>query len=280
MMTQLIEKLESHMTKFIDNVQIHEKPFVHFKGQGIFTDEVYESLLNSFPDDGFKFTSTEGYANRGTKKFDLSELTKINPMWEVLFKGITSKKFIRSLGKRLGKKLYKERGLRVLLPWVIKENNSNIFSLKLRAEVSIDSIGKRGKINPHRDASRKLITIMFYFPDEDWKKNWGGDTIFYQIKSQDKKKKFYKTKWRKFNNVSLDNLPEFYDVFEEFSKGDFIRNSISGLCANPLSYHSVNPIEIDDKRRRKTVRLCLELDKSYTFLNKLTEKVISLLNKF
>ena len=280
-----LSDLEKYLSNFIDNITVNEDHFIYFKGQGIFTEDLYSNLLDSFPSNGFEFTTTEGYTNRGTKKFDLTELNKINPMWEVLLKGITSKGFIKSLGKKLGRKLYKERGLRVLLPWMLKEHKSNnilknIFSLKLKADIRVDSIGKRGKINPHRDASRKLLTIMFYFPDEDWGSDWGGDTIFYKLKSAEAEKKFYQTNWRKKNNVSPEYINEFYDLFEEFDKGDFARNSISCLCANNLSYHAVNPINIDDSRRRKTIRLCLELDNSYTFFIKIRNRLFEIFRKF
>ena len=283
----LSDKLVDFKNNLISNIKsldLRTYPFVHFKHSSFLSKEIYNELLNSFPSENFQFTKTEGYFNRGTQDPNFEELYAINPLWKIFFDGITSKEFISAIGKKLGPVLYKERGFRVFLPWVINNPKSSnwfrsIFCLNLNIDLKIDSIGKRGMINPHRDASRKLLTLMFYFPDIDWKKEWGGDTVFYKLKSNESKKKFFKTKWRQLNNVPKENLEEFYELFEDFSRGDFITNSISGLCANKYSYHSVNPINIDDTRQRKTVRMCLELKKSHTLLNKIKNNLFEIFNK-
>ncbi len=72
---------------------------------------------------------------------------------------------------------------------------------------------------------------------------------------------------------------EFYELFEENLKGYFKPNSIGGMCANEYSYHAVNPINIDESRKRKSVRLCLELNKPYPLSIQLTNKIKSYINK-
>ena len=123
------------------------------------------------------------------------------------------------------------------------------------------------------------ITIMFYFADEDWREEWGGDTLFYSFKSKKCEKIWKKKKWYFKNNVPIESLDEFYELFEENLKGYFKPNSIGGMCANEYSYHAVNPINIDESRKRKSVRLCLELNKPYPLPIQLTNKIKIILIK-
>ena len=51
------------------------------------------------------------------------------------------------------------------------------------------------------------------------------------------------------------------------------------MCANEYSYHAVNPINIDESRKRKSVRLCLELNKPYPLSIQLTNKIKNYINK-
>jgi len=276
-----LEVLTSHLIKSIEGMEVKKGLFPVFTVDNILTNEIFESLRSSFPKENYQLTSTEGYFNRGTQEIDYEKLFKVNPLWEVFFSSLSDPRFISALGKKLAPHIYNDRGLRVFFPWKIKDKKNKNYEMnfKLNSDFRLDSIGKRGQINPHRDASRKLVTMMFYFADDDWEKKWGGHTVFYKPKN-DKCKKIWKVKkWRHKNNVPAENLNEFNELFEENLKGEFKANSLGGMCANDYSYHAVNPIDIDESRQRRTVRLCLEIDDPYTNFIKIRKLASNIMSK-
>jgi len=130
--------------------------------------------------------------------------------------------------------------------------------------LGLHSIGKRGAVAPHQDASRKLITLLFYFADDDWKEEWGGSTIFYRFKSKEAEQVWRMEDWSWVNAVPEENYQQFYDLFEVYAKGEYKPNALGGFCACNESYHDVQPIQIDENRRRNTVLLRFEIFSSYT----------------
>ena len=274
-----VEELTNHISNVVEKMNVKNDYYPVFIAENFLTNDIYDTLSKTFPENNFNFTTTDGYHNRGTQNFDNETLFNINPAWEIFYKSITSDKFIEKLGQKLAPHIYKDRGRRVFKKWTVDDRKNDINNLILSADFKVDSIGRRGKINPHKDASRKLVTIMFYFADEDWREEWGGDTLFYSFKSKKCEKIWKKKKWYFKNNVPIESLDEFYELFEENLKGYFKPNSIGGMCANEYSYHAVNPINIDESRKRKSVRLCLELNKPYPLSIQLTNKIKNYINK-
>jgi hypothetical protein len=260
-----------HLVEKVLSMKLVTDPFLVFTADDILPTEVFHALRRSFPSSKFEFTTADGYLNRGTQRLDqkiLQELILSEPAWGVFFSSVTSSEFLAALQRRLAPHLRKERGFKVYLPWIScmkKESRSSLRgALELFSSLTIDSLGKGATIPPHRDASRKLITIMFYFADDDWKKEWGGDTLFFRCKSKEAERIWRQTKWRHLNGVPKDKVNEFYDLFEEYQKAEFKSNGLGGMCASQLSYHAVKPIQIDDTRSRRAVRLTLDLAQSYT----------------
>ena len=113
----------------------------------------------------------------------------------------------------------------------------------------------------------KLITLLFYFADDDWKEEWGGSTIFYRFKSKEAEQVWRMEDWSWVNAVPEENYQQFYDLFEVYAKGEYKPNALGGFCASYLSYHAVNPIQIDESRQRRTVLLTFDITPSYTTFN-------------
>ena len=43
------------------------------------------------------------------------------------------------------------------------------------------------KIFPHTDVPSKLMSMIYYFADDDWNNEMGGDTVFWKNKKNPKK---------------------------------------------------------------------------------------------
>ena len=265
------KKCTKHLVEKVLSMKLATDPFIVFTSDDILPMEVFHAMRRSFPSSKFELTETDGYLNRSTLRLDqkvLQELILSEPAWEVFFSSVTSSEFLAALQRRLAPHLRKERGFKVYLPWILSMKKEPLSSFKrvleLFPSLTIDSLSKGATIPPHRDASRKLITIMFYFADDDWEKEWGGGTIFFRCKSKEAARIWRRTKWRHLNGVPKDKINKFYDLFEEYQKAEFKSNGLVGMCASQGSYHAVKPIQIDDTRSRRSVRLTLELEHSYT----------------
>jgi hypothetical protein len=98
---------------------------------------------------------------------------------------------------------------------------------------------------PHTDSTNKLITLLFYFPEKSWRKEFRGETSFYKLKSNVSEAK--KIKWgllgKKNTHIVNSQLSaEFVDDYELLSKSKYIPNMISGFVKNERSWHGVDPL--------------------------------------
>jgi hypothetical protein len=280
-------QLTEYLVESVSTMKLESDPFPVFTVDDILPTEVFHALRRSFPTSGFKLTTTHGYHNRGTQKVDqkvLRGLIHSEPTWGAFFSSVGSREFLGALRKRLSPHLRKERGLRVYLPWAAATSRPSRTllrqSLELSSEFSLDSLGTGATIHPHRDASRKLVTLMFTLADDDWKDEWGGDTLFFRCKSKESERIWRRTKWRHVNAVPENNVKEFYNLFEEHLKGEYKPNRLNGMCASSQSYHAVTPIQIDENRRRISVRLTLEIAPSYTVYRKTVWRLGSFLDQW
>ena len=48
--------------------------------------------------------------------------------------------------------------------------------------------------------------------------------------------------------MPIENLEDFYDLFEVNLRGEYKANSLAGMTPNNYSYHAVRPINIDETR--------------------------------
>ena len=163
-------QLTDHLVESVSTMKLESNPFPVFTVDDILPAEVFQALRRSFPTSGFKSHAGGGYHNRGTQTIDQKvrqELIYSEPAWEIFFSSVGSREFICALGKRLSPHLWKERGLSVYLPWVATTNRQSptLFrrGLELSTKFTLDSLGTGGKVPPHRDAKKKLATLMFTF---------------------------------------------------------------------------------------------------------------------
>ena len=250
-----VKQVTAHLVEKVSEMTLGSDPFPVFSVDGILPAEMFCALRRSFPTSGFKLSTAHGYHNRGTQQVDQKvrqQLVDGDPVWEICFSSVGSSEFISALGKRPSPHLTKERGLRMYLPWVATTTSQSATllrpGLKLSTKFSLDSLGPGATIDPHRDASRKLVTLMFTLADDDWKDEWGGETQFFRCRSKKSERIWKWGTWRHVNSAPENNVEEFHDLFEPHLKGEYRPNRLNGMCAGQRSYHAVNPIKVDDGR--------------------------------
>ena len=280
-------QLTAYLIKRVSSMDVQPHPFPVFTADDILPTEVFHALRRSFPTSGFKETTSFGYHNRWTLELGeiatfnvdsvdgdqkiLQELIRSEPAWGMFISSLSSPEFLFALKKKLVRHLWRERGIRVFLPWKVtavpKSGSGSDWHFGVTPRMALHSIAKGGTVAPHKDASRKLITLLFYFADDDWKEEWGGSTNFFRFKSKKAEQLWRQQDWSWHNPVPEDDYQQFYDWVEVYAQGEFKPNALGGFCSGHLSYHAVNPIQIDESRQRRTVLLTFDITPAYTTFN-------------
>lgn len=132
-------QITDHLVTRINKVKIIKKPFKYLYVDNIFPKDVYESIVNSFPENDYveieKSRGTKGYPERFTAK----------PSWTGLYKQLLSGKLKSTLCKKFG----------------VEDTGDLVEDLLLVRDLPGYSIP------PHTDSPRKVITVLFYLPKDD-----------------------------------------------------------------------------------------------------------------
>ena len=108
------------------------------------------------------------------------------PSGEQLVEFFSSDAFVYDARETLAEALVNARGLSGRKPWYNctrrkVSNNWLRYQLQepVRTTYQFSLLPRDGAVVPHADAPRKLVSLLLYFRDPDWKDAWGGGTEFY-----------------------------------------------------------------------------------------------------
>ena len=115
--------------------------------------------------------------------------------------------------------------------------------------IQISYIFNGGKIVPHTDSISKLLSILYYFPDNTVSNEEDFGTVLYN------------TEKKNFNNEHLDNERDEL----EFKKSSKIiyktkfndKNIVYGFIKNDRSWHAVDKISTKEDYCRKSININL-----------------------
>ena len=128
--------------------------------------------------------------------------------------------------------------------------NWSIYN-KVKTEIQYSYIMNGGEIVPHTDSGEKLLSLMLYFPDYEndksekkfWEKNYG--TQFWKSNKQN-----FLNKHQIKNNSII-----FKKNSVKLFKTEFKSNNLYGFIKNENSWHSVEPINVNENYVRKSVNI-------------------------
>ena len=128
--------------------------------------------------------------------------------------------------------------------------NFTIFS-KYRITIQYSYILNGGKIVPHPDAGDKILTLLLFFPQHQHneiykKKELKYGTTFWKSNFKNLKDKHLK---------NLDDQKEFKKKSNILFEAEFIQNNLYGFFKNQHSWHSVEPVDINDEYVRKSINI-------------------------
>ena len=139
------------------------------------------------------------------------------------------------------------RSIKYLRPPINFNDNKriNYFNSQLRVAYDFSIIKNKGGIVPHVDGQRKYLSLMLYFPDNKYNDLNYGTT-------------FWACKKKNFSNKHIENSDEiisFRKKEQVLYRTPFTKNCLYGFIRNNVSWHSVEPIDVNDKYLRRSVNI-------------------------
>ena len=252
--------------------EITQEPFCFFQTDSYLPFSLYQKLKESFPDKSF-FVNTH---KRGKTTFqsdnnpdNFNKFCQENPLWNDFLQCFMSNEFLDDAFEFLKKPLNKARGKDGKKRWILANSNSldssnsDVIPIEVRFEFSM--LSEEAMIVPHTDAERKIFSLLFYFPDEDWKPEYGGGLNFFRPKNI-------------IDQWNFENRVVPFNNLEEIASAPFTANRLLGFVKSRNSWHGVKPLKSLPGIYRKSLNINF-LDSSYkiksTFLKRVRSRLRS-----
>jgi Rps23 Pro-64 3,4-dihydroxylase Tpa1-like proline 4-hydroxylase len=227
-------------------------PFCHFRVDNYLPEEFYLALLERFPNDSY-FVQEASVGNkrsfssrRGRTPQVFHDFCVNYPLWRELFDCLTSEAFVSDLNRLVRRGLVSARGWRGLKSWRLAEKVSSGIYSKLVQPVEIafefSRLDPGAYILPHTDGTKKLVSLLLYFPDPKWQESFGGHTEFYRPKDPSLEKNW------------ANRQASFLEMIT-FTVNTFVPNRLVGFIKSTNSYHGVPPIACPDYMTRNSLNI-------------------------
>ena len=192
-----------HVTYRLRNAIVSSYPYPHFYVENVFPDQFYRDLLTSLPD-------AKSYSER-TTRYHGRQFADPNENPALAF--MNSSGFLSQI-------------MQIFMPWVEHRYGNN--KLELFHDLRLVRDGQGYQIGPHTDAAWKLVSLLFYLPD-DYALDRLGTSI-------------YTPKDPKFTCPGGPHHP--FPNFNLVYTAPFVPNTCFGFWKTNQSFHGVEPITI------------------------------------
>ena len=198
------------------------KPFPWSNPSGVLREDAFHRLIENLPDVSLferRQGYTRDYGQKGHDRYSLEyrENLDIDACWHEFVEELQQSNYRRFLHR-----LYGVRPMKLAFHWHYTKNGNTV--------------------SPHCDSKRKIGSHIFYLnTDEDWKAEWGGQTLILNDHGR-------------FNCKSA---PDFSD-FDEQLAADSIGNKSLIFRRTPHSWHGVDAINCPDNTLRKVFIVVIE----------------------
>ncbi len=227
------------------------EPFPYFYIDNYLPEDIFQAARASFP----VGEKTDRYSNN-KQVFSLhrnpeavARFVAETEVWRDLTTFLDSDRYLADLNQFLKPALRKARGLEGLRRWRRRDRQTLIpvadVPVTFGYEFSILEDG--AYLHPHTDAPAKMVSLLLYFADDDWKPEFGGTTDMYRAKNpaQDKN-------WM---NRSLD-----FSQTETIFSSAFRPNRLFGFVKSENSLHGVSPLVCGPDKKRLSFNFNVLID--------------------
>ena len=260
--------MKIHLPKdFKEYDKIIYDPFCIFEKQNFLENSIYQKLKKNFPDEKI-FPGTHENGKKIFLNNKHEEFYKFidQNIWGDFYNNFNQKDFLKSLIDLIKPQLEKIENKNDFNNYYLNKDFSkslyrrafnkflkliNYKSLRLGFEFSI--IKKNCFIPPHCDTENKLLSLMLYFPQDNFNYEDLG-TNFYSEKIDSKMNMdIWESKY-----LSKESFEEFYRNYNIFYKSKFQENKLVGFIKNDKSWHDVTEFKKDLVRKSLNINLYIE----------------------
>lgn len=192
-----------------------EKPYPWINPEGLLTTEGHKQLLATLPDVSlfqrhFGVKRAHGQQSHDRYTLEYQDDLPLAPAWKTFIAELYGKEYQTFL-----QRLFKVNSLELTLHWHYTPNGCSV--------------------SPHCDAKHKLGSHIFYLnTEQDWKENWGGETVILDDEGR-------------FDRKSAPKFEDFKEVTVSKAMGNY-----SLLFARKgNSWHGVKEIQCQNDHTRK-----------------------------
>jgi hypothetical protein len=215
-------------------------PFCFFSVDDYLPQDLYEALRQSYPGGSEYSSNAEGKLGFRSSEDpeEVARFCKENPMWDSLFTFFRSDEFLDDACATLAEPLRRARpGWPGRRPWynantrpVPKHWLQYQYQEPVVTSYQFSKLSRDAVVAPHSDAPRKLLTLLLYFREPEWKDDWGGSTEYYAPLDPKRAKTWSAT----------DRIP--FNEFKSIGSTGFVGNRLAGFVRSADSFHGVPPL--------------------------------------
>ncbi len=229
-MLNLIEKFKKNISNILYKDRFNFVEIDDFIDENLFND-----LRNNFPNENFFYEHNDFAMSFPDDNEKFEKFINENENWKNLIKQFQNKNFVEYLMKFFGiNNVYYKNSWKKFIPFFKESKLLFCFNISKNGGFSL----------PHTDSSRKLISLVFFFVDDNWSKNNGGFVNLY--KPIDEK---FENNWRN-QRIDPKNLTLIKTIIPK-------KNKIYGFKKTKNSYHSVEKVMSENTNPRKVLMINL-----------------------
>jgi hypothetical protein len=233
-------------------LELCSQPYCFFHTDDFLPPDLYEALYASFPEEPGDFAeNTEG--RLGLRSSDdpagFEAFCRAHPEWRELVALFASDAFVLDAQRTFAVALARARGMAGRKRWLNDtrtrvSNDLLRYALfePVRATFQFSRMPQGAVSLPHTDAPRKLVSLLLYFPDPDWRPEWGGATEFFAPPP---------AAAGPTERIGFEGL-------EPVGRAEFRPNRLAGFVRSAASWHGVRPLACPPGRARKALLINLK----------------------
>ena len=223
--------VEEHVLYQIANAPMREYPYAHFYVENVFPDDFYAQLRANWPDQSALISLADtgrvpkgAYLERFVMPFTPAEIDKLaeerRPFWTEFASWLITQRFLTAMIDKFE-------------PYVKARFGDEIYRCGFEADALIVRDLTNFSIGPHTDAPHRLLSMLFYCPDDDALKHLGTS--------------IYVPRDPEFRCKGGPHYP--HHLFHKVRTMEYRPNSLFAFIKNDRSFHGVEPIGDHDVLR-------------------------------
>jgi hypothetical protein len=221
-----------------------------FRIDNFFDNKIINQIYKSFPEiDKNQLTLDKNFGKYGIKDDQIKNNDELqdfkNIIFSKLFFNFFTKKFFFTNALFQNNLLRTIKYLRKPVRYDEKNYLPDFLFSKLKVSCQFSFIKNLGGIKPHVDSQTKYLSLMLYFPDKKYNDYEYGTT-------------FWDSDMQSYTGAHIENDNEasnFKKNAKILYKTPFVSNVLWGFVRNNESWHSVEPIDIDNNYVRKSINI-------------------------